>query len=104
MLNGTYTAVTKAENIKEKSFSCFDVDGTKLVISRFRGEYHAVENQCSHAQSTFDDGRLRAYTLICPLHGGSFDVRDGTATGLPARVPIRSFKVRVVDGMIEVEV
>lgn len=103
MSMASFTVVTEAENIAEKSFSCFELNGTALVICRFRGEYFAVENQCSHAQSGFEDGRVRAYTLICPLHGASFDIRDGSATGLPARLPIRSFPVRVVDGMIEVD-
>ena len=98
-----FTVVTEAKHIAEKSFSCFELDGTALVICRFRGEYFALENQCSHAQSSFDDGRLRAYSLTCPLHGASFDIRDGSATGLPARLPIRSFPVRVIDGMIEVD-
>ena len=98
-----FTIVTEEENIAEKSFSCFEVNGTGLVICRFRGEYFAVEDQCSHAQSSFTAGRMRAYSLICPLHGASFDIRDGSATGLPARRPIRSFPVRVVDGMIEVD-
>ena len=98
----TYTVVAEAKSIAEKSFSCFELDGTALVICRFRGEYFALENQCSHAQSSFDAGRMRAYSLICPLHGASFDIRDGSATGLPARRSIRSFPVRVVDGMLEV--
>jgi nitrite reductase/ring-hydroxylating ferredoxin subunit len=47
---------------------------------------------------------LRGYQLICPLHGRSFDIRDGCATGKPARNPIRSFPLRIVDGMIEVAI
>ena len=104
MSSDSFTAVTAAENISEKSFSCFQVNGVALVICRFRNEFYALENQCSHAQSTFDEGRLRAYNLICPLHGASFDIRNGTPTGLPAKLSIRSFPVRVTDGVIEVNV
>jgi nitrite reductase/ring-hydroxylating ferredoxin subunit len=54
--------------------------------------------------ATLEDGRLRAYRLVCPLHGGSFDVRDGSAKGQPATRPIRTYALRVVDDRIEVRI
>ena len=98
-----FTAVTKAGDIAEKSFSTFEVNGTDIVICRLRDEYFAIENQCSHALSAFNAGRMRGYQITCPLHGATFDIRDGSATSLPAKLPIRSFPLRIVDGMIEVK-
>jgi nitrite reductase/ring-hydroxylating ferredoxin subunit len=46
---------------------------------------------------------MRGYRIMCPLHGASFDIRDGSVTGLPAKQPIRSFPLRIVDGIIEVD-
>ena len=99
-----YTAVTAKDDIAEKSFSCFNVDGTAVAICRFKNEYFALENSCSHALSTFDGGRLRGYRIICPLHGATFDIRDGSATGAPAKRAIRTFPLRITDDMIEVDV
>jgi len=99
-----YSVVTAAEDIEEKSFSTFEINGTKIVICRFRDEYFAIENRCSHALSTFDEGRMRGYRIMCPLHGGTFDIRDGSCTGLPATHPIRSFPLRITDGIIEVAI
>ena len=99
-----FSAVTAAQNIQEKSFSTFELNGVGIAICRFRDEYFAIENRCSHALSTFDDGRLRGYRIMCPLHGGTFDIRDGSCTGLPATKAIRSFPLRIVDGMIEVAI
>jgi len=104
MTGNSYVAVTGVESIAERGLSCHVVDGVGLVICRFRDEYYALENQCSHALSTFDEGRMRGYRLHCPLHGASFDVRDGSAQSLPAKKPIRTFPLRIVDGMIEVDV
>ena len=98
-----FTAVTAAQDIEEKNFATFVVKGTCLAICRFRDEYFAIENRCSHALSTFDEGRMRGYRIICPKHGATFDIRDGSCTGLPAKKPIRSFPLRIVDGMIEVD-
>lgn len=98
-----FTVIASAEDIAENNFSTFQLDGADIVICRFRDEFFALENRCSHARATFDDGRMRGYSLMCPMHGATFDIRDGTATGAPARKSIRTFPVRVVDGMIEVD-
>jgi len=61
-----------------------------------------VDNICTHALTRMDEGRLRGVRLICPLHGASFDIRDGRVLGAPASRPLPSYGVRVVDGVIEV--
>ena len=104
MSEQVFIAVTAAQDIEEKSFSTFEIDGTGIVICRFRNEYFAIENRCSHALATFDEARMRGYRIMCPLHGGSFDIRDGSCTGLPATQPIRSFPLRIRDGMIEIAI
>lgn len=98
-----WITVTAADSVAEKGFASFVVEGQPVVICRFRDEYFAVENLCSHALSTFDGGRLRGYRIMCPLHGATFDVRDGSCTGAPANRPIRSFALRVHDGMLQVD-
>ena len=104
MTKSCFTAVAAADDIAEKSFSCFNIDGQAIVVCRFRDEYFAIENKCSHALSSFDQGRMRGYRMMCPLHGATFDIRDGSATGAPATRPINSYDLRIVDGMIEVNV
>ena len=99
-----FVAVCATDDIEEKAFRCFRVEEVGLVVCRFRDEYFAVENMCSHALATFDDGRMRGYRLMCPLHGATFDIRDGSVTGAPATRPIQSYPLRVVDGVIEVNV
>ena len=104
MTEQIFTRVAAAGDIEEKSFSTFEINGTGIAICRFRDEYFAIENRCSHTLATFDEGRMRGYRIMCPLHGGTFDIRDGSCTGLPATQPIRSFPLRIVGGMIEVAI
>jgi 3-phenylpropionate/trans-cinnamate dioxygenase ferredoxin subunit len=82
----------------------FQVSGRNILICHTREEFFAVENQCSHALSRLEDGKLRGYRLICPLHGAAFDVRDGTARGKPATLPIKVYPVRVTGNRIEIEI
>lgn len=90
-------------DIPEGSSKSFQVSGQDILICHTKGEFFAVENKCSHALSKLEGGRLRAYRLICPLHGAAFDVRDGTARGKPATLPIKVYPVRVTGNRIEIE-
>ena len=81
---------------------CATVAGREVLICHAREGVFAVDNTCTHALARMDEGRLRGVRLICPLHGASFDVRDGRVLGAPASRPLPSYPVRVVAGMIEV--
>ena len=54
----------------------------------------ALDNICSHAYARMSEGRLRGTRLICPLHGASFDVRDGRVLGPPATQPLAATRTR----------
>jgi nitrite reductase/ring-hydroxylating ferredoxin subunit len=63
----------------------FEPDGCEaIVVCRAGGKLYALDDLCSHAEAPLSDGRLRGFTLVCPVHGASFDVRDGSRTSPPA--------------------
>jgi 3-phenylpropionate/trans-cinnamate dioxygenase ferredoxin subunit len=78
------------------------LDGREIVICHTREGIFALDNICTHAHARMCEGRLRATRLVCPLHGASFDIRDGRVLGPPAIVPLATHEVRVVDGTIEI--
>lgn len=74
----------------------------EIVICHTREGVFALDNICTHAHARMCEGRLRATRLVCPLHGASFDIRDGRVLGPPAVAPITTHQVRVADGVVEV--
>jgi nitrite reductase/ring-hydroxylating ferredoxin subunit len=79
--------------------------GTRsIVLCHTREGWYAVDNICTHAYAKLSEGRLRKTRLICPLHGGSFDCRTGTAIGPPAVVPLVSHAVRLTGEDVEIAV
>ncbi len=74
----------------------------EIVVCHTREGVFALDNICTHAEARLCEGRLRATRIVCPLHGASFDIRDGRILGPPAVVPARVHSVRIVDGTIEV--
>lgn len=75
-----------------------------VALYRADDEYYASAVLCSHGQASLADGYLEDFLIECPLHQGTFDIRTGEAVGAPCTVPVRTFPVRVVDDVIEVEV
>jgi nitrite reductase/ring-hydroxylating ferredoxin subunit len=74
--------------------------GLDLVVCRVDGELHALEDLCSHADTTLSDGLLNGHVVTCPLHGAQFDVRDGRHLGPPAWTGVRCFTVtETADGV-----
>jgi 3-phenylpropionate/trans-cinnamate dioxygenase ferredoxin subunit len=102
-MRSNWYRIAQAVEIPVKGMRAFSVGGRDVVVCNTREGFFALDNTCSHAEAKMNEGRLRGCRIICPLHGGSFDIRDGTALGSPAVSPLRSYAIRVVDGEIEVE-
>lgn len=104
-MSGEFKPVARTEDIPANSNKAFEVDGHEILICHTKaGEFHAVENRCSHAIAELEGGRMRGHRLICPLHGAAFDMRDGSVMGAPAFEPIKSYEVEVEDGEIRVRI
>ncbi len=78
----------------------------EIAVINCNGELFAIEDRCSHDNGTLVEGELHADTcaIECPRHGSLFDLRTGAPKSLPAYVPVETFPVSVVDGVIRVEV
>ena len=95
-----YQRLARVEDIPAGKSRRFEIQGKEILLCQVKGEFFAVDNICTHAYAQLNEGRLRGYRLVCPLHGASFDVRDGSVKGKPARVPLVSYSIKVENGEI----
>ena len=102
MTNSSFVPVMTLAEIPQGSMQARVLEGREIVICHTREGVFALDNVCTHAHARMCEGRLRATRLVCPLHGASFDIRDGRVLGPPATVALPTHQVRVVDGTIEV--
>ena len=101
-MSGSWQRVATADEIPEGTMRAFVLEGREVVVGRGAAGWFALDNTCTHAYARLCEGRLRGHRLICPLHGASFDVRDGRVLGLPATAPLAAHQLRIVDGQVEV--
>jgi nitrite reductase/ring-hydroxylating ferredoxin subunit len=102
MSTETTFAIPLAE-IPEGSMRSYPVDGREILVCRVKDRIHALDNICTHAFARLDQGRLRGTRLTCPLHGASFDIRDGRAHP-PATQALAVFPTRIAGNTVEITV
>lgn len=97
-----FTAVLPVAELEDGANHPADVAGTAVLLCQDEGQVFAIENRCSHLEEPLTCGKVKWGWIACPAHGARFDLATGEAMNPPASAPIRTFPVRVVDGMIEV--
>ena len=80
-------------------------DDLEIAVVNCAGQLFAIEDRCSHDDGPLCEGDFdrEAGVVICPRHGANFDIRSGRALTLPAYEPVDVYPVRVVDGIVKVE-
>jgi 3-phenylpropionate/trans-cinnamate dioxygenase ferredoxin subunit len=79
------------------------IEGTTLAVFNLGGNFHVIEDRCTHRGAPLSDGDWEGNEVICPWHGARFDLSTGVALSAPATKGVRTYSVQVVDDEILVE-
>ncbi|HYG41625.1 MAG TPA: non-heme iron oxygenase ferredoxin subunit [Bordetella sp.] len=81
----------------------FEVGGRELALYAVGAAVYATDSLCTHGLARLCDGFLEGHEIECPLHQGRFDVRTGKALCAPLKQDIRSYPVKIENGMVYVQ-
>ncbi|MFI9402460.1 bifunctional 3-phenylpropionate/cinnamic acid dioxygenase ferredoxin subunit [Nocardia sp. NPDC052316] len=76
--------------------------GTPIAVFHTEEGLFAIDDTCTHQDASLADGWVEHCTVECPLHESCFDLRTGRVSGPPAKVAVRTYAVRVLDGAVVV--
>jgi nitrite reductase/ring-hydroxylating ferredoxin subunit len=82
-----------------------EVDGQKLplVLLKQGQRVLAIGAVCAHQGGPLQEGRLEGeQCVVCPWHGSTFDLEDGSIVHGPAAYPQPCYETRQRDGNVEV--
>lgn len=77
-------------------------DGTPIAVFHTDDGLFAIDDTCTHQDASLADGWVENCTVECPLHESCFDLRTGRASGPPAKIAVRTYAVRILDGDVVV--
>jgi p-cumate 2,3-dioxygenase ferredoxin subunit len=74
-------------------------NGEMIALYRIADGYFATADLCTHGAACLSEGDIENDEIVCPFHGGTFDIKTGEATAAPCVIPVETYAV-VVDGDI----
>jgi nitrite reductase/ring-hydroxylating ferredoxin subunit len=100
-------AFTKAATVAEVppgTAKQMTVSGRTLALFNVKGNYYAIDSECTHRSAPLVEGECEGTELTCPWHGARFDLTTGAALSPPAPRGVAAYKVQIVGDEIQVDV
>jgi 3-phenylpropionate/trans-cinnamate dioxygenase ferredoxin subunit len=99
-----WVKVGPLSSLEDEDVTRFDHEGRSFAIYRVGGNAYATDDFCTHEKARLSEGLLLDCVIECPKHNGRFDIRTGRALSAPARTNLQTYRVRIDDGIIYVEI
>lgn len=99
-ITDNYTPVAKLSNVPPGKTLKVMVARLPLLLANVNNQIFAVDDTCTHEDSSLALGCLRGELVSCTLHGSRFNVRTGEPVEEPATEPLNTYEVRIVEGEI----
>ena len=80
----------------------FTINSGDILLANVDGEIYAVDDMCTHEDSSLSLGCLKGELVSCTLHGSRFNVRTGEPMEEPATEALYRYEVRIQNDRIEI--
>ncbi len=92
-----FYAVAKTTDLAPGEMKYVEVgpDEEPVCLINLDGEFHALNDCCTHQDASLSDGEIDGDEIECPLHGGAFEIRTGRPVSFPVVVPAQKYAVKV---------
>ena len=90
------TFVGKVSDVAPGGLLAIDVEGKRVAVANVDGRFFAIGDSCTHRGCSLSEGELSGTVVMCPCHGGQFDLTDGEVVAGPPRESIPTYVVQVV--------
>jgi nitrite reductase/ring-hydroxylating ferredoxin subunit len=79
------------------------VGGVELLLVRRGATIHAISDRCAHRGCSLHEGDFSGENrVVCPCHGSTYSLEDGSVLHGPTTAPQPAYLTRVRDGKVEV--
>ena len=96
-----WTEACKVDDLGKEDVMRFEHGARALAIYRTADDrFFATDALCTHEQADLTCGLVMGTIIECPKHNGRFDFVTGKAKRVPARIDLKTYRVRVENGSV----
>lgn len=77
------SVVCKDTDLNENEMKVFEVDESKVLLVKQKGEISALGTKCTHYGAPLDKGVLGEGRIRCQWHGACFNIKTGDIEDFP---------------------
>jgi nitrite reductase/ring-hydroxylating ferredoxin subunit len=97
--------VGKTSEVQDGKLMHITAGGKEIVVTKFDGNYYAMDNVCTHAGADLHEGELSNNELTCPWHGAKWDIKTGNLISFPQKLkPLQSHKISIENETLYIEI
>ena len=94
-----------AEDVELEEVIRFDHGSRTFAIYRSpEDEYFCTDGLCTHEKVHLCDGLVMDNLIECPKHNGQFDYKTGEAIRVPACVNLKTYRTKVENDRVLIEI
>ena len=90
-----FVKVGRVADFPDGSLKKVVMGGEEVLIASQGGKLYAISNGCTHRGGPLDEGEVEDGKVVCPWHGGQFDLATGKVVSPPPMKDAVSYEVRV---------
>lgn len=90
-----FVKVAQTEELSPGQMKLIELGDERILLVNVEGEFHAIDDICTHAYASLSEGDIIGEEVECPLHGSAFSVKTGEAISPPADEALQRYQVRV---------
>src|SRR5262245_17553746 len=102
-MTSTFVVVALENQLAEGQQVLVRVEGKSIIVCKSDGQVFAIENRCTHDNEQLLGGAMKKCTIVCPMHGARFSLKNGAVLGGPAYEPLTTYPVRLEGGQILID-
>ena len=95
--------IASADEVPEGKGIVVDVEGKRLALFCYQGEFFALDETCPHRGGPIHEGPIREGVVACPWHLWQFNLRTGVSPVNPLS-KVQTYRTRVEGNDVFVEV
>ena len=95
--------VCAVDDIDEEDVIEFKHGDKSYAVYNTEKGFFATDGICTHEHQELADGLVIGTVIECPLHQGRFEITSGKALGAPVCIDLETYRVKVEDHEILIE-